>query len=350
MNLALADSLEDDGRDPDQINARAIVPLDLDDPTTSSPLALALAARDSDAVVTPDIFRADLPGIVAPSTPWITWVTAPRVAPFDQSSPNDALLLADPSFKPLATKAGWPADRLAIATWPFLGDPSSAVHKRDTPLYPKPSVLALIADTMPIDVPDKVKEFSSHRLLWEQIEQELCTDPLALSEDIAAFLSPRMKRANVSDEGFDHALFIEKLIVPAHHQGLARLLLKAGLPLVVFGAGWERLPEFRHNHGGYVTSLDELHIALRCAVGIIHPHSTPYTHAIDALGKPVLRRLNRRADAFVKEAAGILNGAAAVGISKHKPLGLASVLSLLPGRSLFDIAQTRDAVLCTGAD
>ena len=52
---------------------------DTDQPTSSSPLGLAMAACECDAVVAANIGRADAAGIVSNDIPWIDWITPARI-------------------------------------------------------------------------------------------------------------------------------------------------------------------------------------------------------------------------------------------------------------------------------
>src|SRR5439155_18022135 len=82
---------------------------DSDDPASSSPLALATAAARCGSVVAANVSRADAANLVAPETPWITWVTRPIIPPFVVAGPRDGIVVADPEWQPLAIASGWPA-------------------------------------------------------------------------------------------------------------------------------------------------------------------------------------------------------------------------------------------------
>jgi hypothetical protein len=112
---------------------------DPDDPASSSPAALATAAKHCDSIIAANISRADAANIVSPDARWITWLTRPQIPPFSTAAPRDLLLLTDPAWQSNALSAGWPADRLAIAGWP----------QQNSPQTPNPT-LAILADTLPI--------------------------------------------------------------------------------------------------------------------------------------------------------------------------------------------------------
>jgi hypothetical protein len=253
--------------------------LDKDRPVSASPLALAMAANECDAIVTADLYRGDLPGIAPDSMPWITWVTNPHIAPPQPNASGDGLLLADPAWQTTAAMAGWPAARVALAGWPSLVEP--------TPI-PANGPVVLIADAPAFPPPQRLQDFSSHRVLWEKIGDELSRNPLALGNDIAAYLASRM--AELEIEGpLDQKLFREKLILPAWRRGVARRLLSAGLPLVLFGAGWTDADECARHAQGPVQTIDDLRRAARLAAGIVQPIPTDAAHPAFALARPVMR-------------------------------------------------------------
>ena len=192
-NVALRSALLAEGNDS------SFVPFDPDHPLTASPLALAEAAAEADAIVAADLFRSDLPGIVAPQTAWITWLTNGRIVAPDPQNPMDGLLLADPQWRQSALDGGWPAERVRVAAWPCVVPPPNRPHST--------GIVGLLTDIRAIEIPQHVKDFSSQLLLWEMIENELSNRPLSLGGNPEEYLLARMKRFNIADEGFDRALF-----------------------------------------------------------------------------------------------------------------------------------------------
>jgi hypothetical protein len=270
LRCALLD--KDDGLD--------FVPLDPDYPLTASPLALAEAAAQADALITADLFRSDLAGIVSPQTAWITWLTTGRVVAPDLHAPADALLLADPEWLQPALDAGWPAERVHTAAWPRIIAPPNTPHSS--------SVVGLLADTCVLEIPKSVEAFSSQRLLWEMIEEEISDRPWALGDNPEKYLQSRMTRVNIAEEGFDRGLFIEKLIVPAYQSGLSRFLLRSGIGLALYGRGWTEMPEFQPHARGPITSLDGLSRAVSECDALLHPF--PGRHAsMNAMPLPIIQ-------------------------------------------------------------
>jgi hypothetical protein len=238
-------------------NDALFVAFDPDHPLTASPLALAEAAAQTDALIAADLYRGDLPGIVPPGTAWITWLTNGRTVSFADQGPADSLLVADADWIEPALKAGWPAERVQIAAWPQIVERSSVSS----------GVIGVLADTRVIEVPQRVKDFSSQMLLWEMIEDELAKDPLSLGDDTQKYLQSRMDRFNIADEGFDRNLFMERLIVPAYQQGICRLVIRHGIPLALFGRGWSDIPEFKDSGRGPIENADELAMGIsKCRV------------------------------------------------------------------------------------
>ncbi len=344
-----------------------IVPVYLDEPLHGSPLALLSAAVECDAVVTADVARADMTDLLPREQPWLTWVTRPRVPAFAAAGPKDALLVADAGLKGLAVDAGWPADRVQVARWPDLpaiwaaetdehrrisngpgplavSQPASVAADCETAIgghavlpkgpYPSgdsyrragpnpnddaaafaaeraPAGLAIIADTSPVDAPERLDDFSSQRLLWNSIRMEIEAEPLILAGvDPAGYLEDRLKRFSVSGEGLDRGLFVERLILPCYGQGIARLLLGAGLPLRLFGGGWGDLPEFAPYAAGPVLSRAALKHAAAGAAALVHVWPMTHAHPIESAGRPLVRPVHKRTDTFIRAAIDAMKSAA----------------------------------------
>jgi hypothetical protein len=289
------------------------VHLDGSRPTSASPMALAAVAVQCDALVMADVYRADLPGVVPDDVKWITWATEPRFAA--PSAEGDGLLVADERWRKPAIAAGWAADRVRIAGWPMLGRAEPA---------PKGGALALIADAVIAPPPDRVKEYSSQAVLWEQIAAELESDPLVLGENIDAYLHSRMSRLDIEMEAsLDQTLFRNKLILPAWRRGVARLLIGAGLPLKLFGAGWEADERW----GGAVTSLEELMRALAGVAALVYPSPAIHAHAVSSLGRAVI--YPQRAAVMIHQANAALRGEFAAPAAPRAVLCEQAVLGLL---------------------
>lgn len=300
-------------------HAATIVPFDPDTPTTASPLALAHLLSDCDAMVTANTARSDLPPLAADALPWITWVTSGRIPAVPPAARNDHLLLADPTWRPLALAAGWTNDRVHVATWPPL-----------TPALPQAggTSLALLADTAALTPPPDEMDLSSHSLLWEAITDELQNNPLAALADANAYLTARMRRHGIAEEGLDRNLFLARLILPAYQQGLARLLLSANLPLHLHGQGWSDVPDFAPHAAGPITSRESFDAAITSAAALVHAWPVQYAHPIDAINQPILRPSSTR-DALLHAARNLLRNPSPAPPKSPHPLAADRILCLL---------------------
>ena len=267
---------------------------DSDDPSSASPLALARAGSDCDVTVTANLFRTDLPGILSDDMPLITWVTLPRVPPRESGGRLDRLLLADPAWREQAISLGWPPEQLHLAAWPIsLANPAPGEQ------------ISLIADSVTLDLPRQVSEFSSHQLLWELIQSELPRDPFAIGAGADEYLTQRMARLRIAPEGFDKALFMERLIVPAYQQGLARVLIdqlrKEPRSFCLFGRGWESIAEFAPYAHGPVESREVFNDIISRSSALVHAWPSAHSHPIDAMGRSVLRAFGRTREEFCRQ-------------------------------------------------
>jgi hypothetical protein len=271
--------------------------LDPDDPAQSSGVGLAVAADDAAAIVTINKGRGDLPNVLPKRTPVLTWVTHPHIPAHELACPHDGLLLGDESWVDLARWAGWPEARLRVVAWPEAALASQPAS---------PAVLALIANTATLQTPVTELDLSSHHVLWESIRHEIACDPFCVGADIEVFLSRRREKLHIGTEGFDRGTFIERLIVPAWQQAIARMLLEKGLPLRVFGSGWDELPGLREHWDGPVRTREQFLSAAGAATALVYPWPGRYRGAIDALGREVLWTASRDPREWVRQARAVL--------------------------------------------
>jgi hypothetical protein len=273
---------------------------DCDDPVNSSPLALLNATAECDIIFTANTGRSDLPGLVNDATPWITWVTAPRVPSSALAGADDHLIVVDSGLRDAAIKSGWPAARVHVATWPALAPNSSASPTQS---------IALIADTRVLDTPEDLTEYSSQGLLWEAIRNELAHDPLVL-EDVNGFLVARMKQLGVSCDTLPRARFIDQLIIPAYQQGLATILLANKIPLTLHGSGWDQIGAFKDHACGAVQTREQFQQIVSESAALLHAWPASSAHPIDSLDVPIVRRTSRRAETLVRDARAALSQSA----------------------------------------
>jgi hypothetical protein len=297
--------------------------IDPDKPCEASPLAVAIAASQADAIIAADVFRADFPHLVADRLAWITWVTSPRIASPDPKCPNDGLLLADPSWRGPALTAGWSENRIAIATWPQM----LATRVQDT----KAGAIGLAVDTVALEVPQRVKDYSSQLLLWEFIENELGEKPFSLGNDPQRYLRKRREKMGISPDGFDANLFLERLISPAYHQGLARWMIRGGFAVALMGTGWDKLDEFSRLARGSAPSLKDLEAKLGDCAALVHPSPLEWAHAVEALGIPVLQPGNCSALQFAGNLREMVRCEGGVNLCGSPPISRGRVLGMIPG-------------------
>ena len=145
--------------------------------------------------------------------------------------------------------------------------------------------LAIIADTTVVRAP--AFEMSSHGLLWETIAGEVGADPLKVGNDPAAFLSRWCERAGV--EGVDRRVFVERLILPAYQQALARALIADGVEVRLFGGAWDELEGLSECWGGVIRDREGLRAALEAAAGVVHVWPVGWGHPVEFVGRAVVR-------------------------------------------------------------
>ncbi len=267
---------------------------DTDDPLSASPLGLALAAEELDVLFLANLTRADLGVLIPRQVRCVTWWTSPS-APAASTHADDLLLIADATWAEMVVKSGWDARQVKTAQWPtFAHQASAGAAGMGAPLV-------LIANTQVIET-EPAMELSSHRLLWQSIAAELAKDPFALGDDPARYLKQWRARMNIKEEEFDAARFFSGMILPAYQQGMARMLIEAGLPVHLYGEGWDRIADFAAHANGAVRSREDMRNAAAGACALIHVWPGLGAHEMDSLGRPVLRRPGRRRESFIREA------------------------------------------------
>jgi hypothetical protein len=277
---------------------------DPDLPTSASPLGFALAAAEADVLLMADKARSDLTDLLPAGVRCVTWCTTAAISAATGSMPHDRLLIADTAWKPAALRKGWLDGQITVAQWPSSLSlpplpplPGAAASDAGPPA----ATLAILADTVAVQAEPEM-DLSSHRLLWQAIAAELRQDPFALGEDPARYLHQRRERMNIDERGFDTARFLNALVIPAYQQSLARVLLEAGVPVKLHGAGWDRIGEFPAQAAGPLPSRQALLDAAAGASALVHVWPDRSAHEIDSLGRPVVRPPGRRRESFLRAA------------------------------------------------
>ncbi len=290
---------------------------DTDDALTATAIALARATDGAATIVTPDLGRSDAASVVSADTSWITWQTRPTPPSAACVGREDHLILADPNWRSAALDAGWRDDHIHIGTCER-GSPNAA---------PATPALGLIADTCSIDVPDAVQAYSSHQILWEAIAAELHDAPHVVA-DSTTYLVDRARRLSVDPSELNTNLFIERLIQPAYAQGLARLLLAAGLPVQLWGDGWTEIPEFTSHVAGIVGDPEQHQAAIAASTAVVRHLPGRHWHPLESCGRPVVSAVGQNAAAWLAHATAALRPGAATPPAPRSPT-LAETLARL---------------------
>jgi hypothetical protein len=249
--------------------------VDPDDPNQSSPLAVAKGAAECGAIVTVDVSRSDVGGEDSDDIPWVTWVTSGKVPIRSSCGPRDRLLVLDESDLTTAIRAGWSDAAMRIAKPPagstLFVDPRESSNEDP--------FIAIVADTLALEPPSNIDDFSSHRLLWEFVADELVRNPFAIGDAADAYLTSRMRKLDVSAQTLSRGKFIASLIVPAYQQGLLRVLTDSRIPVRAFGNHWNTIEDRAHFAHALAPSVALLHVF----------PDQKRVHAIDFAARPVIR-------------------------------------------------------------
>jgi hypothetical protein len=129
-------------------------------------------------------------------------------------------------------------------------------------------------------------------------------------------------------------MFVEKLILPATHAGLVRILAANGIPLRLAGAGWSDLPDLVRFAVGPITTRKQLLGLVASSAVLLDGWPGNAAHPVRRLGRPTLFAGSCTPTAFVREARGLLRGA-----DKYQPdrPAVASPAAVLSAALLSDI-------------
>jgi hypothetical protein len=138
-----------------------------------------------------------------------------------------------------------------------------------------------------------------------------------------------MRKLDIAAETLSSARFITELILPAYQQSLARLLIREKIPVRIFGTGWDRIPEFAPHACGTITGRQHLREIASEQVALVHVWPATGPHAIDTLGRPVLRRRFIDGACFTSDARLLLTGRAVSAPNSVPPLTCELIQNLL---------------------
>jgi hypothetical protein len=284
------------------------LPIDTDRPTYSAPLAVAFAAVDADAVLSADLARGDIPGMVEDARPWVTWITTRRVPTCVPSAERDRLVLVDASLVPAARAAGWQSEQLVVAGWPELDELVEPAAPCEPP-HDAPPHLLIAADLGPTAVPVEVDRFSSHAVLWNAVLEELTRDPSALREPADAYLADRARRFGIDPGQLQTSRFLEGCIASGFAIGIARLLSSSGVPLRIAGVGWEQVEPPPGLLIGPVTDRRQLFSLVRDARAVVNVMVDALSgHPVHACGVPVMHAQGRSRSTLLSDAQSLVRG------------------------------------------
>lgn len=222
-----------------------LVPYDTDHPRNASLLSLACAVQRVTGVFAADTLRTDF-GIHLPEDrPWITWVTRPREAvPFGGG--KDAIVLAEAAWAGDWLAKGWPTDRVAIGEWR---------HRPTGDAITTEPVL--IHDLPDLEPPASVERYSTQRILWEHLAEDLVRIPFLLHEQESPQHLVRRRAEVMGVVDVPTGLFVSGCVIPAYLRGIGRMLCRAGVHVRLFGTGWESDPVTSPRSHGPVTSREQ---------------------------------------------------------------------------------------------
>jgi hypothetical protein len=262
--------------------------LDTDDATQCATAHVADRASCASAIITADAGRADQPVLAGVGVPWISWITGARVPAFVRSSPRDGIVVADESLAQAAYNAGWPRDRVRVG--------------RDAPVVHRGGESLVIAIDLPsLEAPAEIVEYSSWRVVWDAIAKELIDHPHRLAGDIDGYLERSRRHFGVPPDDFPRGVFVRQLVGPTYAIGIARWLVREGVPVSIHGRGWERVEGVVSHARGPVDSHESLEAILERSAGIVDVH-VDAAHPSRRAGIPMLTTLGRTPQRVLQDA------------------------------------------------
>lgn len=256
---------------------------DSDSPRQASLLALARAVRSARCIFSADTLRADFGEHLPSDRPWISWITRPR-APVRYRGGRDGVVLAEAAWVPRWVEMGWPMERLTIGEWPV--SPMAEATSNE------PVLIHDLADLTP---PESVARYSTQKLLWQHLADDLLRIPFLLHEQESCEHLVRRRAELMGVIDVPVGRFVAGCVLPAYVRGIGRMLCRAGVHVRLFGRGWDEDPVTAPRAHGPVTSREQFDRICGEAPAVIFAH--PATLPATAAGGPRLLLTGRHTEA-----------------------------------------------------
>jgi len=196
-----------------------------------------------------------------------------------------------------------------------------------------PQALAIITNTLPLETPADLNDFSSHRVLWDTLRAEIMNNPFIVGADPQKYLMTRLKQAGFSADQFPVSRFITQLMYPAIAQSLATMLIKAQLPLKLYGMGWDSNRTFSPYSAGAIGDRSQFDAVLRQPIALVDVWPGIRSHPARAMGRPFLAFGSSAFGTFAGNAKRMLNArttAPTLAAPRLSPGVFREILSTIP--------------------
>lgn len=253
-----------------------LVAYDSDHPRQASLLALAQAVLGAKTVFSADTLRADFGKHLPADRPWVSWITRRRVPPAFRGG-RDAVVLAEAGWAGAWLEKGWPTERVTVGEWRHR--PTGEARSTEP---------VLIHDLPDLSAPASVARYSTQRLLWEHLAEDLVRIPFLLHEQESPEHLVRRRAEVMGVVEVPTGLFVSGCVIPAYLRGIGRMLCRAGVHVRLFGRGWDADPVTAPHSHGPVTSREQFEAICDEAPAIIFALPTVLP-ATAAAGRRVLK-------------------------------------------------------------
>lgn len=214
--------------------------VDLAHPIERSPSQLARRAEDADLVVSADFARAEHPGFLPATVPWIclAQTRVPRVTADERS--RDLVFVMNPELLPAAV-AAW-GERRAIDVRTIL----EQANQESEPKRSSDGPTVLLMDRFPDVVPEAIERFSTHRLLWDHLERAVAAGDRAMSLGVVDWLKREARRFNIDPDMLPLELLLSRRVIPLLARATAKRLVDDRAGFEIWGEGWQDDAELSH--------------------------------------------------------------------------------------------------------